>query len=134
MLYHVGDFIFCRVSSDGKIVFDIDFDDTRYKQFSVKSLEVVGIFNQYYIIVAPNCIHAAHIVDEEFLQEHNIDVKFLYETVTFVREIAVGGRQHFDPYLSPLSCKICKEYFPYALSNQTDGTLICWVCRNTRVR
>lgn len=134
MLYHVGDFILCRISNDGKIVFDVDFDDNRYQQFLVQPLEVVGLFKNYYIVAAPGCTHAAHIIDEEFLQEHNIEAKFLHETVTFVREIAVGGRRYFDPYLNPLSCKICKEYFPYAQANQTDGSLICWVCRTTRVR
>lgn len=26
-------------------------------------------------------------------------------------------------------CKKCKEFFPYAESNQEDGTLICYGCR-----
>lgn len=29
-----------------------------------------------------------------------------------------------------LHCKKCKEFFNYAESNQTDGSLICWACRN----
>jgi formylmethanofuran dehydrogenase subunit E len=29
-----------------------------------------------------------------------------------------------------LNCKKCKEFFNYAESNQEDGTLICWGCRN----
>lgn len=26
-------------------------------------------------------------------------------------------------------CKKCKEFYPYAESNQDDGTLICYPCR-----
>ena len=28
------------------------------------------------------------------------------------------------------NCKACKEFYPYARSNQDDGTLICYACRN----
>lgn len=29
-----------------------------------------------------------------------------------------------------LTCKRCKEFYPYSISNQDDGTLICWSCKN----
>jgi len=29
-------------------------------------------------------------------------------------------------------CKKCPNFYPYALPNQSDGTLVCWSCRNTR--
>lgn len=28
------------------------------------------------------------------------------------------------------TCKKCKEYFPFAESNQDDSTFICWGCKN----
>lgn len=34
--------------------------------------------------------------------------------------------------LDGFPCKRCTNFFPYALPNQSDGTLICWSCRNTR--
>lgn len=34
--------------------------------------------------------------------------------------------------LDGFPCKKCTNFFPYALPNQNDGTLICWSCRNTR--
>ena len=33
--------------------------------------------------------------------------------------------------LDGFPCKRCTNFFPYALANQDDGTLICWSCRNT---
>jgi len=29
------------------------------------------------------------------------------------------------------TCKVCNVFYPYAISNQDDGSLICWSCRNT---
>lgn len=29
------------------------------------------------------------------------------------------------------TCKTCNVFYPYAIANQDDGTLICWSCRNT---
>jgi len=34
--------------------------------------------------------------------------------------------------LDGFPCRRCTNFFPYALPNQDDGTLICWSCRNTR--
>jgi hypothetical protein len=28
------------------------------------------------------------------------------------------------------NCKSCKEFFPYAVKNQLDGTMICYACRH----
>lgn len=30
-------------------------------------------------------------------------------------------------------CKLCKEFYQFAESNQSDGTLICWSCKNFRI-
>lgn len=32
--------------------------------------------------------------------------------------------------LDGFPCKNCQTFFPQALANQNDGTLICWSCRN----
>ena len=32
--------------------------------------------------------------------------------------------------LDGFSCKKCNTFYPYALPNNKDGTLICWSCRN----
>ncbi len=34
--------------------------------------------------------------------------------------------------LDGFPCRKCTNFFPYALPNQNDGTLICWSCRNSR--
>lgn len=34
--------------------------------------------------------------------------------------------------LDGFSCTKCSNFYPYALPNQANGTLICWSCRNGR--
>lgn len=33
--------------------------------------------------------------------------------------------------LDGFPCKKCTNFFPYALPNRPDGTLVCWSCRTT---
>lgn len=33
-------------------------------------------------------------------------------------------------HINGLNCKKCREHFPMAESNQSDGTLVCWSCKN----
>lgn len=133
LLYHIGDFVLCRTSDDDKIVFDVDFNDQRYGNLIVKALEVIGVLDdKYYIVLTPDQL-GDFVIDENFIRKYKVDKKFLRKAAAFVREPAVGGRKYIDPYSNTLACNICKEYVPYAIANQDDGTLICWVCRTTRV-
>ncbi len=34
--------------------------------------------------------------------------------------------------LDGFPCSRCTNFYPYALPNQKDGTLVCWSCRNSR--
>ena len=34
--------------------------------------------------------------------------------------------------LDGFPCRKCTNFYPYALPNQTDGTLVCWSCRQSR--
>lgn len=36
----------------------------------------------------------------------------------------------YTPEVPGKACKNCNEYYPDAISNQEDGSLICWACRN----
>ena len=36
-----------------------------------------------------------------------------------------------DGDMDGFPCKVCKNFFQYAVPNQNDGTLICWSCRNS---
>jgi hypothetical protein len=66
---------------------------------------------------------------------------------TVVNNSWVGVQMYFPWYAPPkpveekkatvpsdgrdgLDCKVCKEFYQYAESNQEDGTLICFKCRN----
>jgi hypothetical protein len=49
-------------------------------------------------------------------------------TVKRIMQVAIKIINGLDGF----PCKRCTNFFPYALPNQSDGTLICWSCRNTR--
>lgn len=60
-----------------------------------------------------------------------------YSTITGVTSGSITGWSTVDvPVTAPkvknnngCTCKNCKEFFPYAESNQDDGTLICYGCK-----
>lgn len=60
--------------------------------------------------------HLSWVVREE---ETNINLMSLLHRLEFLFSKTTG-----------LNCKSCNVYFEFAESNQDDGTLICYSCRN----
>lgn len=130
MLYHVGDKINCRVSEDYSVIFDADFDDPRYQKFSTVAYEVIGFRNNcLYVILVASFIDSSFMLTEELIKDNHIDPKYLGSWAFYVREEAVSGRIIVDYYKNALKCFCCREYSPYAESNQDNGRFVCWSCR-----
>src|SRR5262249_6521179 len=49
--------------------------------------------------------------------------KSVSRTLTVAHQIFCG--------LDGFPCKKCQNFFPQAVANQNDGTMICWSCRNS---
>ena len=145
-MYSIGDYLICRVNTSKTdtiptVIFDIDFNDPKYQQFSTRNYLVIGYWGNYYILNVPNEITNAELLTQSRIDRwkkddptiKNIDPKFIGESYFLIKDNSVGGRVKFDPYSKPLKCKICFEYVSWAVPNQDDGGFICWVCRNTRL-
>jgi len=133
MLYHIGDRVYCRINSDSSVIFDYDFYDSRYLQFKIRTFEVIGIHDIFYVILCWPGVDDAVLLNKDRIDKWNINPKHLGRYGIFVREFSIGGRETIDYYKNALACKVCKEYYPYAEPNQPDGSLVCWVCRTTRI-
>lgn len=140
MRYHVGDRLLCRVNQDGTVIFDVDWSNPKYSQFKAQLYEVIGILRDFYIILVPENITNSSIINSEAVvkwtkihsKNVQIDPKHFGSHVFLIQEKSIGGREVIDPYATALMCRICLDYFPWAVANQADGSLICWVCRSTR--
>lgn len=44
--------------------------------------------------------------------------------------VLVGSTAQVSIAKAGCHCRKCREYFPFAEPNQTDGSLVCWNCRN----
>jgi len=89
-----------------------------------------------------NLLYNAHIEERKKIlmsQTPVADIKKHMGTDAFQR--AIGNNFHFQifrecksPTKSGISdgctCKVCNVFYPYAITNQDDGTLVCWSCRN----
>lgn len=43
--------------------------------------------------------------------------------------ITILGKVESKPSSNGANCKQCQQYYPYAVGNQPDGTLICYGCK-----
>lgn len=132
-MYNIGDRVLCHINYDGTIIFDIDFYDSRYSECKIKDFEIIGIHREQYLLLAEHDVEGGKTVDTWLLQEAGIKAKFLWQTVFYIGEVAIGGRLSYDPYMDALSCEICKEPVPYAEPNTEDDKFICWICKQTRL-
>lgn len=130
MEYHVGDKVWCRTSSDGAVIFDVDFNDKRYRQFRIRTYEVIGFHDKrYYILLVPSMVDASFELTDDILLLHGLPAKYLSRYGFLLREEAVGGRQKVDFYRDACMCCACKQYVPYAEPNQADGRFACYSCK-----
>lgn len=135
LIYYPGAKVLCRVNEAQTLIFNVEFYDTRYASLPTREFEVAGwAANNCYAIVVPDGMENSYPMtpDLMFSLQLKLDNKYLNKNIYIIKESAIGGRKLEDPYANPIKCSICNEYFPYAETNQPDGTLICWVCNSTR--
>lgn len=116
-----GDRIDCRVKS-ATIV-------SPYKNYDeVRTFEIVSTDKYGYYLYVPHyyCLKGTVVANNYQCKTLGIDKKFLDENIIYVQDNMIAL---VHDKLDGLSCKICKEFFGYAASNQPDGTLICFSCR-----
>jgi hypothetical protein len=127
--YCVGDLVSLRISADELCIFDIDWNDSRYKQFKFKYFEIIAKLQFEYIIEVPVLTADNFDLDKDVITKYNIDKKFLGSYGCLVHHSSIGNRKYHDYYKNPLFCILCKDSYPYAEAN-FGNKLICWSCRN----
>jgi hypothetical protein len=122
----VGDTISCRVKT-ATIV-------SPYKNYDeIKSFLIVAVDENGYYLFVP-CYYLlknSFIADKYKIKSLGIENKFLNEEITYIQDNMVAS---IDSIRSGISCKICREHFPYAEANQEDGTMICFSCHQNPYR
>jgi hypothetical protein len=121
-----GDQVICKIKDD-KIVNIYESNDTQKKIF-----DIVSKYNEGYLIYIPLSLflqNTIYIYKNNYIQ-YNIDKRFIDSSVCFITEhnvLAIYSR------LDGLCCAHCGEFCQMAVSNQEDGTFVCWICVNYRI-
>jgi hypothetical protein len=91
-------------------------------------LDILALMNASFLVRVPSTVHILHAKKlQKSLQEKlNIDKKWLGCTVVAIPDGAIV-RQLIDT--DGMVCSWCKMWYPMAESNQPDGSLRCWKCR-----
>lgn len=117
---NVGDTICCKIKS-AVIV-------SPYKTYDeIKSFVIVATSEHGYYLFIPhyyylnNCV----VADKYRCKSLDIELRYLDENIIYIQENLVVS---VESKKDGMTCKICKEFYPYAVANQEDDTLICYSC------
>lgn len=117
----VGDTISCRVKS-ALIV-------SPYKAYDeIKSFVIVATDDHGYYLFVPYyfILKDSFIIDRYKIKNLGIDQKYLDENAVYIQSNMVASVEARN---EGVTCKVCKEFFPYAVANQDDGSMMCFSCR-----
>lgn len=131
MIYNIGDLVICRVSDDGKTIFDVDYENISYRNRKTENFLVIGKKSDYYVILVDEFVQTSFEITQSSIEFNNINPKYLGKRAYLVKFTSVLGRITPDYAKMALTCLVCKNAFPYALPNQDDDKFACWSCRNT---
>jgi hypothetical protein len=122
----VGDIINCRVKSAQIVSPYRDYDE-------IKSFVIVAADDNGYYIFVPHyyLIKGTFVLDQYASRVLDINPKYIGDDIILILENMVA---FVESKLDGIACKICKEFFSYAASNQPDGTMICFSCRENPYR
>jgi hypothetical protein len=120
MKLKAGDTITCKLKDAVVVSPYSDFDET--KSFLIIAVDTLG----YYLYV-PHYFYVKYsvVVDKYKCRNLGIELKFLDEEMVYIQDNMVNT---IERQLDGMSCQKCKEFFQYAKPNQTDGSLICYIC------
>ena len=116
-----GDTITCRISVSEIVSPYKNYDD-------IKSFLIVATDNYGYYLYVPHYeqIKGSGAADKYFCKKLGIAIRFLNEEIVYIQEHMVAS---IERQSEGMCCKKCRELYSYAESNQEDGTLICFSCR-----
>jgi len=118
-----GDRIDCHVKSSTIV--------GPYKSYDeIKTFEIVAVdsYECGYYLYVPHyfLLKETTVVTSYSCKTLGINKKFLNENIVYIPENMVANIQE---RLDGIACCKCKDFYPFAASNQENGTLICFSCR-----
>lgn len=121
-----GDRVDCRVKASTIV--------SPYKSYDeIKTFEIVATDDHGFYLYVPHYygLKGTSIADKYQCKALGIDQKFLNEEMIYVQGNMIAA---VHETMDGIVCKICREFYQYATSNQSDGTLICYSCRQNPYR
>jgi hypothetical protein len=117
-----GDQVICQIR-DRRIVsmYDSAIDDRL-------TFEIIAIYDEGYFVCVPSTIYLKDtiVVNESNYKKLNMLKRFIGCEVYYITDFKV-----YDVYKKTdgMCCSHCGDFFYMAEANQSDGTLICFLCR-----
>jgi hypothetical protein len=129
--YQIGDNIAVRVNESSDIIFDVDFDDPRYKGYKTSHYELIGKDSTQYVIRCSGYVDGSCIISNTMSILYGIDARFVGGSGYLLKMTSIGSRKTPDYYTHPIRCCLCDASVPYGIPNQKDGIrFVCWSCRD----
>lgn len=129
MRYQIGDKVFVHVSEDRQTIYDADFEFPFYRNFPVEIFELVGIKDDWYVLLIPRHVESCFMLIEGYIHEYQVNPKHIGSFMFLIREKAIGGKERKDYVALAPKCFICREPSPYSEPNLPDGRFVCFPCR-----
>lgn len=129
MKYGIGEKIFCKIHESTIVCSTSE----AYEAQLIFEIIGIGENTSKYLILIPTYynIRGCWRIKEEHLEKFNINPNWLDHRALVVSEERVC---HAANKGDGMSCARCKEFCPMAESNQTNGSFICFSCRNNPYR
>ena len=121
-----GDRIEVRIKSDTIV--------SNYKEYDeLRVFEIVAIDDGGYYIYIPHHIYlsGSTILDASTARKLKIEQRFDGEKFLHIAESMINN---IKSEMDGMICARCKDFMKMAIANQSNGTFLCWSCRNDRWR
>lgn len=96
-----------------------------------ESFQVLAVDKEGYYIYIPDYMNISGTfkLDERAAEKLGVKKQFIDSQVTYIENSQIAA---IKSILDGMNCTKCEEFFDMAEPNQTDGTMICFVCRTYR--
>lgn len=126
----VNDKVYCKIKGNSIVAAaDSDFD-------TQLSFEVIGFDGKRYLLKMPAYynIKNSWIIKEEHIDKFDCGAEYLDKRTVAIHVDKVARIQAACSPVDGLYCTCCKQFFPMAEPNQSDGSLVCYSCRQNPYR